>query len=375
MGTLKVSGVDILNYVTPVPSSEVGNKHSAIPEKLKGISGEVNSGSKKILTGWYLDNTNGYSSDANYDCTRGRLKVNGQNAPVMYDGTRPRNMAIKVAVGGTGLTYYINNVNGNLYVSETANSASGTFVVSSKAPNKDCIVNIAVWGSGGHGGVGAYWFLVGNWGGVGGGGGAKEFATMCIKNNDYFKFVSESDSEKNGRTTDSSDYTNESPGARIYKSNGQVWASLGGGFSGTGNNPRWSKDNYGGGGTYSMQTYATLPMIRRLFAEGGHKEENGKSGVNCTFNNGYSPTLGNPENNQGPLVLVGEGGKGPDTAYTQVHGSGGAGSYGYGGNAGDTGNGSGGLEGFNGGGGGGAGSPAGGASGGAGGHPGFIVFY
>ena len=68
------------------------------------------------------------------------------------DGTRPRNMSAKASITGCGITYYINNVNGSLYLSTSANSASGTFIVSSKAPNKDCIINLAFWGAGGKGG-------------------------------------------------------------------------------------------------------------------------------------------------------------------------------------------------------------------------------
>lgn len=375
MGTLKINGVDILTYVTPISSSEVGTSHSAIPGKLKGLSTEVNNGTKKILTGWTLQNGNDWSSNAKYDAAKGKLKVKGTVAPIMYDGTRPRNVAAKASITGTGLTYYLNNVNGSLYLSTTANSASGTFITSSKAPNKDCVVNIACWGAGGKGGSGAYWFLAGNWGGVGGAGGAKVFVTACVLNNDYFKITTDSDSSKTGRTSQSSDTTYQSPGIHIYKSAGNEWCVCYGGNSGTSNNPRWSTDSYAGGGTYSVQTYGHLPLIRRKQAYGSDKISNGQTGRTCTFGSYQSPYLGNPEENQGSLTLSGAGGTGPDSAYTQVHGSGGGGSYGRGGNAGDTGSGSGGTAGSNGAGGGGAGSPSGGASGGDGGLPGFIIFY
>ena len=375
MGTLKINGVDILNYVTPISSSEPGTQHSAIPSKLKGLHSEVDNGTKKIITGWTLQNSNSWSSNSVYDAAKKKLKVNGTVAPIMIDGTRPRNISAKASATGTGMTYYLNNVNGSLYLSTTANSASGTFIVSSKAPNKDCVVNIACWGSGGKGGGGAYWFLAGNWGGVGGAGGAKVFLTVCVLNNDYFKITTDTDSDYKGRTSDSSDTTYQSPGLHIYKSTGSEQVVCYGGRSGTANNPRWSTDGYDGGGTYSVQTYGVLPTIRRKQSYGANKKSNGQSGNSVTFGSYLSPYMGNPEGNQGSLVLTGSGGTGPDSSYTQVHGSGGGGSYGNGGNAGDTGSGSGGSAGSNGAGGGGGGSPSGGCSGGNGGLPGFIIFY
>ncbi len=376
MGTLKINGTNILTYFTPVPSSEVGTKHAAFPDKIKGLTTEVDNNSKKVLIGWQLPDYNSYSSNPNYDAAKGKVKVNGKVAPIIMDGTRPRNISVKASITGCGLTYYLNNVNGSLYLSTSANSASGTFVVSSKAPNKDCIINLACWGAGGKGGEGAYWFLVGNWGGVGGGGGGKAFLTICVKNNDYLRIVTETDAALTGRTKTSNDTTFEAPGLQIYKSSGQEWCDCGGGYSGTSNHPRWSKDSYQGAGWTVVQTYGNIPLIKRKYASQlGTKSENGMSGKSVTFQNSESPYFGCPEGNQGSLVLTGNGGKGPDTSYTQVHGSGGAGSYGNGGNAGDTGNGSGGQAGTNGAGGGGGGSPAGGCTGGDGGLPGFIIFY
>jgi hypothetical protein len=376
MGTLKINGVDIMTYITPISSSEAGTKHSAIPGKLKGLSAEVDNGTKKIITGWTLEDSNSWSTNSVYDAAKKKLKVNGTVAPIGIGGTRPRNVAAKASQTGTGMTYYLNNVNGALYLSSSANSASGTHIITSKAPNKDCIVNMACWGSGGKGGGGAYWFLAGNWGGVGGAGGAKVFVTVCIPNNTYFKITTDADGGSyNGRTSDSSDTTYASPGFHMYKASGTEQIVCYGGRSGTANNPRWSTDNYAGGGTYSVQTYGVLPTIRRRQSYGSDKISNGQTGRTCTFGTYLAPTLGNPEGNQGSLVLSGAGGTGPDSAYTQVHGSGGGGSYGRGGNAGDTGSGSGGSAGSNGAGGGGGGSPSGGCSGGNGGLPGFIIFY
>ena len=164
------------------------------------------------------------------------------------------------------------------------------------------------------------------------------------------------------------------PGISIYKSDGTQWAWANGGYSGTSNHPRWSTDNYQGGGAVGISGSGNLPIIERTSIHGGHKAQNGMKG-NGVFFNDTGGGSGNPEGNVGKLVLGGLGGKGPDTSYTQVHGSGGGGSYGDGGAAGDTGSGSGGSAGTNGGGGGGGGSPAGGCAGGDGGLPGFIIFY
>lgn len=378
MADLQFQGSSLVNLSTPEASGNVGDKNSTFPDKIRGLTSEIDAGSKKIITGWSLNscNHNDWSSNANYNVNRdGKLLVNGSVISMMYNGTRPRNIACKATITGTNKIYYLNNVNGSLYLSTSANSASGTYITTSTAPNKDCIVNIALWGSGGKGGGGAYWFLAGNWGGVGGAGGGKVFVTACILNNDYFKITIDSDSDYIGRTTESADTTYSSPAIHLYKSNGRQWCVCYGGESGTAHNPRWSTDNYKGGGIYSVQSYGHLPLIQRKYTDGANKNSNGKTGNSCSFYNYQSPHMGNPEGHQGSLVLTGAGGVGPDSGYTQSHGSGGAGSYGNGGNAGDTGNGSNGSAGSNGGGGGGAGSPAGGAAGGNGGLPGFKIFY
>ena len=111
---------------------------------------------------------------------------------------------------------------------------------------------------------------------------------------------------------------------------------------------------------------------------GGKKAKNGLTASDCIFEGGFSEyDYGNPENyiSGNKIILKGLGGKGPDTSYTQSHGSGGGASYGNGGAAGDTGNGSNGSAGYAGGGGGGSGSPAGGANGGDGGTPGCMILY
>lgn len=369
MGTLKFKGRNFFDCTTEIGVSTIGNPNPAFPNKIKGVV------LNRVLTGWSLMNDNGWSTDSNYDASKGKIKVSGTAYSVSYDGTRPRNINAKYTRTGTGFTVYLNNVNGTLYASDSPNSATGTLIVQSKAPNKDCIVNLACWGAGGKGGGGAYWFLAGNWGGVGGGGGGKVFVTCCILNNDYFKIVVDSDSSKNGRTANSNDTTYQAPGFHMYKSSGTEQIACFGGYSGVSNHPRWSQDSYGGGGIISVQSYQLLPTIRRKYSTGGGKKNNGVAGNSCTFTNTYAPVMGNPEGHQGSLVLTGSGGSGPQTSYTQSQGSGGGGSYGNGGNAGDTGSGSNGSAGSNGGGGGGSGSPAGGANGGDGGYAGFIVFY
>ena len=253
--------------------------------------------------------------------------------------------------------------------------------MSTTTPNKDIVISLVCFGAGGKGGGGAYWFLAGNWGGVGGAGGGKVLVNCCVKNNDYFRIVTDSDSEKTGRTSNSNDTTYESPGIHVYLSNGTEYIVCYGGRSGTSNHPRWSQDNYQGGGLFSVQAYGHLPFVLRESANGGNKTQNGLYGSNGNFKTSYYPGgtsagYGNVESNRGDFKSLSSGGKGPDSSYSQGHGSGGAGGYGVqGGNAGDTGSGSNGSDGYLGGGGGGSGSPAGGANGGNGGQPGFVVLY
>jgi len=60
----------------------------------------------------------------------------------MIDGTRPRNISTLIISQQTGTTHYLNNVEGKLYFSSSAGSAEGTLLLISKAPNKDCVVNM-----------------------------------------------------------------------------------------------------------------------------------------------------------------------------------------------------------------------------------------
>ncbi len=374
MGTLKIKGVNILDYSPCVSINDIGLEHE-MGQKIHGISAEIDGRSQKIVKGWNLGNADGYSTNSSYDACCGKVKVNGQVAPVMIDGTRPINNGVRAQVTGTGLTHYLNNVNGMLYLADNANTASGTFVVSSKAPNKDCVVNMVCWGSGGKGGTGAHWFMSSNNGGIGGAGGGKVFFTACIKNGDYLRLVTESDTVKTGRVSESNDTTFASPNLYVYNSVGEILITCEGGRSGTANNQRSSTDDYLGGGIVIVAKGANCPIIVRKKVNGANKIQNGLTGRISVFQDANSPCLGNLENIQGSLVLSGSGGKGPDTSFNLAHGSGGAGGYGTGGNAGDTGVGSQGSAGTNGAGGGGAGTPSGGASGGEGGLPGFIIFY
>lgn len=373
MGTLKIDGVDILNYTKNTSNNDAGIAHPAFPKKIKGVA------NTKIVTGWQLNDPDKWSTNADYDASKGRIKVNGTPYKVMVIGTRPRNLNALARIDGTGLTYYLNNVNGSLYLSTNRNEASGTFLYESKAENKDVVVTIVAWGSGGKGGGGAYWFLAGNWGGVGGAGGGKVLFTCCILKNKCFKIVTDPDDDtRKGRTSNSSDDSFPSPAFRLYKSNGDQVVVCYGGYSGVSNHPRWSEDVYASAGSYSVINKTKLPCILRMATIGGRKVGNGMTGNDCIFEGGFTEyDYGNPENyiSGNKIILKGLGGKGPQTSYTQSQGSGGGASYGNGGAAGDTGSGSNGSAGYAGGGGGGSGSPAGGANGGDGGTPGCIILY
>ena len=71
MGTLKVDGVDILTYTKDTSNNDAGIAHPAFPRKIKGV---VNT---KMVTGWQLNDPNNWSTNSDYDCSKGRIKVNG----------------------------------------------------------------------------------------------------------------------------------------------------------------------------------------------------------------------------------------------------------------------------------------------------------
>lgn len=189
----------------------------------------------------------------------------------------------------------------------------------------------------------------------------------------------ENDATKTGRLNCAKKAEYQAPNAILYASDGYMIANCGGGYSGVHSNTReWTDPLTASSVTVASPqtiTRANVTFYLRKKTNGTAKQYNGLNGGTSYFYDELSPTFGNPENNQGALITVGNGGSGYNNTRAKNRGSGGGGSYSNGGKAGDNGSGSNGTKGVNGGGGGGSGSPSGGASGGDGGFPGLMIFY
>lgn len=363
MGLLKVKGVNVNDYIGELYTNK-RTKQTVLGTKIKGFNSNIDSGIGYAATGWL------------HDVFQGKLKYNGNACSCAPQGTRPMNITSYIA-DGLGITLYIYNTNGNVYCGNSLNS--GELILSSKEANKEAVINLALWGAGGKGGGGAYYFLAGNWGGVGGGGGAKAFYTIVLKNNTYCYVTLENDATKTGRLNCAKKAEYQAPNAILYASDGYMIANCGGGYSGVHSNTReWTDPLTASSVTVASPqtiTRANVTFYLRKKTNGTAKQYNGLNGGTSYFYDELSPTFGNPENNQGALITVGNGGSGYNNTRAKNRGSGGGGSYSNGGKAGDNGSGSNGTKGVNGGGGGGSGSPSGGASGGDGGFPGLMIFY
>lgn len=366
MGILKINGVNVNNYIGELYTSN-RTKQNILGTKLKGFNATIDSGSQYAATGWL------------HDVFEGKLKYNGSACTCAAQGTRPINKTV-LSKSGAGMTYYLKNDNGTLYLKSSPTASTGEKIVTSTDKNKRVVINIALWGAGGKGGGGAYWFLKGYWGGVGGGGGAKVFYTLVFENNAYCKITTGSASSYKGRTTNSDEETFASPFGRLSASTGTVIATCNGGKSGIGSHPRWATDNFSeqsSASTYSTNliTLGNVTFYLRKKVNGAAKQRNAMTGKSSTFADVLSPAYGNPENIANNFENTASGGRGPESSYNQSEGSGGGAGYHAGGRAGDTGSGESGSAGTYGGGGGGASSPSGGADGGNGGHAGFRIFY
>ena len=316
-----------------------------------------------------------YPTEWMHDAFEGHVEHNDEPLTIAPQGTRP----VKDAVNGTtfvGTTKYLNNVDGKLYLSDSANSATGWSLLTSKERQKICVINCLFYAAGGKGGGGAYWFLAGNWGGVGGGGAAQALYTFVIENKKYLKIVTDSDTDKTGRLNNSSDETFKAPDLRIYTSSGSLVCTVGGGYSGTSHHPRWHQDDYARSTfSYTSARYVAngVQFLLQRYGQGTYKRYNGNNGYDSFLDySGVSPYWGNPE---GVEITSYRNSGGTGAGESQGHGSGGGASHSSGGAGGDTGNGSDGGYGQSGAGGGGSGSPAGGANGGDGTPCGLVFYY
>lgn len=360
-GKITLNGVDVKTYL---PSRIRTTDDRTCERNLNEHVPTFSSGTSYFYpTGWM------------HDAFEGHVKHNDEPLSIAPQGTRP----VKDSVNGTtfvGTTKYLNNVEGKLYLSDTANSATGWSLLTSKERQKICVINCLFYAAGGKGGGGAYWFLAGNWGGVGGGGAAQALYTFVIENNKYLKIVTDSDTDKTGRLNNSNDTTYKAPDLRIYTSSGSLVCTVGGGYSGTSNHPRWHQDDYARSTfSYSSARYVAngVQFLLQRYGQGTYKRYNGNNGYDSFLDySGVSPYWGNPE---GVEVVAYRNYGGKAAGESQGHGSGGGASHSAGGLGGDMGNGSDGGYGQSGAGGGGSGSPAGGANGGDGTPCGLVFLY
>ena len=398
MGTLKINGIDILTLSTPISNDEIGTKQNIIGSLIKGLKPELDNGTQKLLDAGYKVNDN-YIIDNYYDASKSKIKNNGHDITLAYNGTRPRNINSFTLTMSENVTKYINNIDGVLYVADKPRE-SGTKVLenlmSTDIDHKTCIFNIAMWGAGGKGGGSGYWLIAGNKGGVGGAGGGKLFSHIELENGGCIKIHTSSDK---GRTTQANpDIAGNIRAASIVMTSkisesdnddSKVIAKCTGGLNGRtykGGSGGSHGDSTDGGGEASCASsnwllnddflYGKIQYL--LKANGGNKNPNGGTGKSSTFEkivNSEKQTweyiYGNQENNKGILELTGKGGSG---GGGQGYGDSGGGSYGNGGNAGVPGSG---KTGDKGGGGGGAGASGNGTTGngGDGGYAGFAIFY
>ncbi len=403
MGTLKINGIDILTLSTPISSDEIGTKQDIIGSSIKGLKPELDNGTQKLLDAGYKVNGD-YLIDRYYDASKSKIRKNGHVITIAYNGTRPRNIKSFSLNMSESVTKYINNIDGILYVADNPR-AIGTRVlddlISTDLESKTCIFNMSMWGAGGRGGGSGYWLFAGNKGGVGGAGGGKIFSHIELENGGCIKIHTNSNP---GRTTQApADTAGNIRAADIFMTaktladdndDAREIAKCTGGLNGRtykGGTYDNHGDSTGGGGVVSyttpgMAVTSWMPhdtfycgIIQYLLkANGGNKNPNYGSGFASTFKEitsfrdyAWEYTYGNQENNQGALVLIGNGGS---TGGGQGDGDSGGGSYGNGGNAGTPYSGS---AGSNGGGGGGAGARGNGTTGngGNGGYAGFAIFY
>lgn len=398
MGVLKVNGVDIRDYATAVSDLQ-GRTESVLTssDRFKNVyitESETTSNSTKMLsTAW------------GHDVFESKLKLNGVNVTVAYDGTRPINkstgfystmgIAGKGAINdcyAMGCTYRLVNENGKLNIYQYVSSSTVTSgpeitssdrltyenIVISKHPNKIIVINIMMTGGGGAGGCGAYFFLRGDFGGVGGGSGARSFFTLTLNNGDAYIIYSPyagtiSGTAYNvGGVVDNTNQFSNSQLCAIRKLNSSSdFIVCNGGINGVSYKGVNSDSSIS---TMSPFYSSTLPtgVVLRKKANGQRKALNGNGLNSVAFTNVTAPYYGNPENIKGDLIETASGGTAQSSE--QKTGSGGAAGYGAGG-AGGTSSSEDGVAGGIGAGGGGAYANFTENHGGRGGSPGFIIFY
>ena len=383
---------DVSTIIDIQSASSSATKYTLLGSKILGFSSAIDAGTSKAVV----------AQDNELDAFRGHVMKNGVVAPAAITYSRPMNASLRAAYSGQGKAWVITaKSNGTIDISDGSTTTNYTLNGTS-GDNKNYVVfNIALWGAGGKGGGGAYWFLKGNWGGVGGTGGGKAVCNVKLRVGYSIIVQTESDSgDRTGRISESNKARYYAPFTMLKYGSTTILTCAGGG-SGISNHPKETNMNQYILADERRVEFSNIPYqlnyisntisytiidVRAVNAVAGASyRTNGYTGNSCSFptsnTGGYSSYIdsdlfwGNAEHVRGAIQLTGSGGASVHNKSEQSRGSGGGGSYGNGGASGDTGNGSAGAAGTNGGGGGGAGSPSGGAAGGNGGYGGFAIFY
>jgi len=393
-GKILLNGTDVTSRVYLVTASDSRTKYTLLGSKLTGWSTEVDAGTKKGLT----------AINTTLDGFAGHVYKNGVVAPIAMMGSRPVNKTRLFISTFQTLTITANS-NGKLTI---VDQDPQTYEVSLTETGVDTNVpylnfDLVLWGGGGKGGSGAYFFLQGNWGGVGGSGGGKAIVNVTLRVGETVTLKLYEASSTSGEDTASDNQRYFAGCTVLYFDDTELLTAMGG-ASGLSNHPRSASMNNRIMVSETSVIFATDAMrskqgqsfydssgnLRARFVtvnaiKGGYWVLNGNNGNASTFpstNSGIFSNYvnddlfqGNPEHLLGVIPQTGSGGTSVNNKYEQNRGSGGGGSYMQGGTAGDASGSSAGARGSFGGGGGGAGSPAGGAQGGSGGNHGCAIFY
>lgn len=171
MDKLLINSVNVNAYIGDLyDNSDARTKASSvIGTKIKGFNPEIDSQSKKAVTGDVCD------------VFQKKLRYKGSTITIAPNGTRPLNQS-ETRVVGDNISKYLVNKNGLLVISDSNPADVGIDAITGLLPNdnrgvistdkdKKVVVTVALWGAGGKGGGGAYYTIfmgpAGYYGGIG----------------------------------------------------------------------------------------------------------------------------------------------------------------------------------------------------------------
>lgn len=259
----KINNVDI-DEIYETFDISVANQYGVTDSKFTDSSARFKKGGQalKVATGKVIPTSAGNHLGGSNTCTK--YKVNGQPVDVALKGCRPIGVPLATLSEGT---HYINRVNGQTWLSTSANSATGT-----RLPYDAKYLFVEIQGGGGGGaGSSAVWCS------GGGGGGGYAFTGIALPENSYVRIVVggaglRGENRSNGKVGGNS---------YLYNANGSVILQANGGGGG-----KTSDDGGGSGGGYSGGTGVNG-------GNGGKKERNGSgtSSITLTYDKPESTTF------------------------------------------------------------------------------------